>query len=451
MSGLIDKNKIINFVSKNPLVNIVREVALSKKSNVYVVGGFIRDLILENRSVDIDFAVESDAKGFVEGVFKRIQGKLIVLGKEPLVNYRLVHRGSILDFVEAAGHDIHIDLSKRDFTMNALALNLTSWELHDIFSGIKDIKAKIIREISPSSLRNDPVRIMRGARYISVMDGAKIEDGTICHMKEYSAGLSSSAPERVIDELKKMCAGRYVGKGISLLFEIKAFEHLISSYMKDKTEHTSSLEEAKRFYLSESIRSLVESRSSAVYRLLFCGETDKDADTEKIIIISSLFFLYKSVFDISEKELGNIIKKMRFSNHYHKRIVSICSWAMELKALAERGCDDDELRLFIGRHGEDSYLSFVILSACCAIAGLESARLKRIEESFLRLITNEGRVLLNPEKLISGDDIKKNYQVNAPAEIGEMLSRIRDLQFQGVIKTREEALSFIQEMGRSNN
>jgi tRNA nucleotidyltransferase/poly(A) polymerase len=131
--------------------------------NVYLVGGYIRDLI--NRGVhskDRDFVVSRGLRPVVDGVSKALGGTVVELRKEHIV--RVARKGGItLDFSRMQG-DIGSDLVKRDFTVNALAWSPETGLL-DLLGGLKDLSKGVVRGISKANFTEDPLRLIRAYRF----------------------------------------------------------------------------------------------------------------------------------------------------------------------------------------------------------------------------------------------------------------------------------------------
>ena len=125
-----------------------------------VVGGAVRDLMLRVEPADVD--VECDEP---LGCASRV-GKVITLGRGDLQVYRVVLEDRIYDFSR------RMDLGRRDFTMNAIAIDLTSGEMRDPFDGVADIERRSVRMISPGNFQDDPLRMLRAVRLAVQFDFA---------------------------------------------------------------------------------------------------------------------------------------------------------------------------------------------------------------------------------------------------------------------------------------
>ncbi|MFZ9235528.1 MAG: CCA tRNA nucleotidyltransferase [Algoriphagus sp.] len=226
-------------LAAHPIFARVAQVAAKEGLETYVVGGYVRDLILGRPSKDIDFTcvgsgiqlAQEVAKTFdfhvPLSVFKNFGTAMLKLDDWELEfvgarkeSYRqdsrkpLVEDGTLLE-----------DLERRDFTINAMAISLNPenyGELIDPFDGIKDIKAKRIKTpLEPGiTFSDDPLRMMRGVRFAAQLD-FDIEAETFFALTTYAPRLQIISSERIIDELNKIIRCPKPSYGFKLLFASK--------------------------------------------------------------------------------------------------------------------------------------------------------------------------------------------------------------------------------------
>lgn len=128
---------------------------------IYIVGGYIRDILLRRTSADRDYVVEGPLKDLIKEVASESKGKIITIGEKDF--YRIIlNNGVTLDF-SPIKNNIESDISERDFTINSLAWS-PERGIIDLSKGLDDISNKLIKMIKMENLRNDPVRILRAYR-----------------------------------------------------------------------------------------------------------------------------------------------------------------------------------------------------------------------------------------------------------------------------------------------
>lgn len=192
--------------------HIVKQVfSLAKGCEVYLVGGFIRDLAASGRqSKDIDFVVNNNHNVFAGNVARALGGKSIDLKKELLA--RVVLKDQItIDFTPMQG-DICSDLMTRDFTMNAIAWS-PSTDIIDITGGLKDIESRRISAIDRENFVRDPLRILRAYRFFSEL-GWMITPRTRRLLQGLLSGLDSVAHERITLELIRILCSQTVNRAL---------------------------------------------------------------------------------------------------------------------------------------------------------------------------------------------------------------------------------------------
>lgn len=175
----------------------------SRIGPVYLVGGSVRDSVLNRRSSDHDFVVPGNVRTFAEKVAKGLGVRLIELGKDSEAICRVVSGDEILDFSPMEGNCIEEDLKRRDFTVNGLGYDLRTKRLIDPVKAMDDIKSRTIRLISKDAVVADPLRMIRAFRFAAVL-GFDIAPETLAVIGKKSALIGQSAGERISIELFKM-------------------------------------------------------------------------------------------------------------------------------------------------------------------------------------------------------------------------------------------------------
>ncbi|MFA5100080.1 MAG: CCA tRNA nucleotidyltransferase [Candidatus Omnitrophota bacterium] len=200
------------------LIETARVVAQERGCTAYLVGGFVRDLILGVKNFDLDIVVEGDGIAFASDYARRLQGKLVTHHRFGTATVSLGHHVKVdiasarkevypqpghLPVVEAG--TLRDDLYRRDFTINAMALQITGsgyGRVIDLFGGRKDLAAKKLRILHPVSFIDDPTRILRGIRFEQRFDFS-FERNTLRLLKAAVAEsmLERVEPQRLRDEL----------------------------------------------------------------------------------------------------------------------------------------------------------------------------------------------------------------------------------------------------------
>lgn len=221
-----------------PFFNGIKIIKEIEKTNhqAYFVGGCVRDMLLNRRIKDIDIATSAKPE-LIQKIFKDVipvgieHGTVIVrYNKESyeITTFRVEgqysdqrHPDSV-QFID----QIDEDLKRRDFTINALAMDKNG-KIIDLFGGKKDLEDRVIRTVGNGKERftEDPLRMIRALRFSSQL-GFKINTETLACLKELKSQIESLAVERITNECEKLFAGEFINNGIAYLKETKIHHHL---------------------------------------------------------------------------------------------------------------------------------------------------------------------------------------------------------------------------------
>lgn len=296
---------MVNNHMREPFKSAIPVLELIEKSGfkAYFVGGSVRDYLLDQPINDIDIASSATPSEIKEIFPKTIDlgiehGTVMVLynhhtyeittfrSESDYVDYR---RPSQVTFIRS----IEEDLARRDFTMNAVAMNRFGVIL-DPFGGKQDIEAKTIRTVGTASERfsEDALRMLRGIRFVSKLSFI-LDKETYQGMKELGHLLGHIAVERIAAELDKLFSGEQMSQAIQLLIETD-----IHKYIPGLNDKGTQLLELSKL----SIQSLS---------------------------IDEKWALFSYLIQKSEKEVKPFLLGLRFSNKRVQQIVSMAKWLDE--------------------------------------------------------------------------------------------------------------------------
>ena len=201
----------------------------SDNQPLYLVGGAVRDYILSKPCNDFDIACSGDARTIARKFANENGGSFYMLDEERNTCRVLVNHPSservVIDFAKLRGESIEADLAERDFTINAMAIDLlNTGRIIDPFKGGRDLQEKWLRPVRTTSLQDDPLRTIRAVRY-AVCLGLKIEPGTTTLIGAAVSGLVDISAERKRDELFKVLEGQNISASLQLLQRFRVFEY----------------------------------------------------------------------------------------------------------------------------------------------------------------------------------------------------------------------------------
>ncbi|HQV93877.1 MAG TPA: DUF5678 domain-containing protein [Anaerolineales bacterium] len=479
-----------------PLLDNVRDAL--PDDEIYLVGGAVRDMLLNRLSRDFDFAAPSGGIALARRVARALDANFMILDEQRDTG-RVIVMGendsrTYLDFATyRGGKRLEDDLRARDFTINAIAYDLRNNSLIDPLNGAEDIRAKIIRFCSPASLTDDPIRILRGVRLAASFD-FKIDLVTRSAMKDAASLLPNVSPERQRDELFKILEGPKPDSSMRALEMLGVFPYLMPelSAMKgceqslphvyDVWEHTlkvlghleailaalesgsggddpfltmlvSMLGKYRERFESHFTESLNTDRS--VRAVLFFAALVHDVEkpaTKTVDESGRIRFFDHDVqgakvasmrghkFNLSNDEIGRI-KKIIF-NHMRFHF-----FTMQLEDKKREPTRKSIYRFF--RDAGDSGIDLVLLG----LADLRGTRDHTLtQENWKAALDVSGILLENywekreetvaPPRLLDGNDLTKELNLDAGRIIGQLLEAIREEQAVGNIVTREQAIQF---------
>jgi tRNA nucleotidyltransferase/poly(A) polymerase len=189
--------------------------------DTYVVGGAVRDLLLGREPLDVDIATIDPL-----AAAKTIRDRVIRLGDdEQLTAYRVVDGDLVYDFAELLEHDLLTDLARRDFTINAMAVDLATGTLHDPHDGRRDLASRVVRMVRASNFDDDPLRMLKGVRMAIRYDFA-VDDATLRAIQERAQLITTVAKERVTYELSMIFSANQFRRAVALLRETGLGPHI---------------------------------------------------------------------------------------------------------------------------------------------------------------------------------------------------------------------------------
>ncbi|MFT6716028.1 MAG: poly(A) polymerase [Saprospiraceae bacterium] len=238
-----------NHLENNPIFKIISEQAELLNMRTFAIGGYVRDLLLNRPSKDIDIVVEGKGIDLAKAVAKQIGNPKVAIFKTygtAMFNYK----GLEIEFVGARKESYHKDSrnpvveqgtikedqDRRDFTINALAISLNKSDygtLIDPFNGIQDLENKVLKTpLDPDiTFSDDPLRMMRGVRFASQLE-FELEKETYDAIERNAKRLEIISMERVSVEFNKIMLSTLPSVGLKLLFDSKLLHEFFPEMVK---------------------------------------------------------------------------------------------------------------------------------------------------------------------------------------------------------------------------
>jgi tRNA nucleotidyltransferase/poly(A) polymerase len=474
--------------------------AAAGNHKIYLVGGAVRDAILGVESHDFDFAVDRDAIGLARDVAEELHAAFYVLDRKSETARVLLDRQTgirdVLDFSSFRGANIADDLKGRDFTINAMAYEPRGQSLVDPLHGAADLGAKLVRACGPTSVQDDPVRVLRAIRMAAALD-FKLEAKTRSDVKEAAALLPHISAERQRDELFRILGGPRATSAVRALEMLGVLEHLVpelcllkglerpAPHVHNGWEHTLGVLRAldeildvlcndDRIASKEGFFVGLLSQRLGRYRPQFAEHFSRGPHLERSL--RSLLFFAALLHDVAKPTTRVVYEDRSIHFPGHENAGALV--AAERARFFNLGNDEIKwLRTVIAHHGsffdlgrrteetgelptrQAIYHYFRDAAGCgpdlivLGLADLKGARDHRLTERAWTAYIETARALLenywekpgeavSPPQLIDGNDVMELLAAKEGPLVGALLRDIREAQAIGVIKTREEAIAF---------
>ena len=462
----------------------------------YLVGGCVRDWLLGRSSHDIDFAVAGDAVKLAREVADRMGGAFVLLDQERCTA-RVVTKGEdgqrlFIDFAQLQGEDIITDLSRRDFTVNAIAVAVADADslshVIDPYGGRRDLQLGLVRAVSDTAFQDDPLRTLRAVRIAAEMD-ASIEQETEELLRRAVHLLVNVSAERVRDELAKilalpgaaqnLCYLDELGILMAMIPELETLKGIEQSepHCLDVFEH--SLETVKRLeeviealgaYEGESELSLISLLLSPFSRQIIAHLSQPvSGDRSRLMALKLVALLHDVAkpatisFDNEggihfyghegegAEVVGAVLRRLRFGGNEVSLARTIVANHMRPCLLArEKVVTRRAVYRFFRDTGDAGVdILFLYLADHLATWGpnLRMARWRRrvgFVASMLADYYERRQKVISPPRLINGHDLMEEFDLEEGPRIGELLEAVREAQVEDEVGTKGEALALVK-------
>ncbi len=463
-----------NMIKMDYIVRKWLDRDILEKTEFYLVGGTVRDILLGKEPKDIDITCKN-AKEIALEISKRKNATFVPFEKkadEPC--YRVVDRDDISSFIdisEMRGKTIEEDLAKRDFTINSGAIEITSGKIIDPFQCEKDLKEKIICMTGDKSFFDDPLRILRAFRFSSFFE-FKIENSTLNQLESSVALLENVSAERIMYEIYLILA---TSRSSSTFREMDKFGVLDIIFpeivpMKkckqngfhhlDVWEHSLlTMENAESILnnLSEifgtygnKISEIIDNKKGKLLKLSALLHDIGKPSTKAFNLKKSKITFYGHDKE-GAKIFLNIARRLKFSRADSEFILKMIAEHMNALNFALRRAKKLTKIKWFHRMKEDS-IAVLVLSIADVMSSNGRDSTEEIKSSQIlslkRLILDYFdwiKEKISAPNLITGNDIIKLGVKQGP-EIGKIISRIREAQDSGKIKNHEDAIHLAEQI-----
>ncbi|MBG0788481.1 MAG: HD domain-containing protein, partial [Anaerolineaceae bacterium] len=462
--------------------------ALEPDQAVYLVGGAVRDLLLGRDLHDLDFAMGGNPVPLTRKIARTLDAGFFVLDDERHTTRVVFHRPNgrefPLDFVQFTGVDLEDDLRHRDFTLNAIAIDLRKPdELVDPLGGQTDLEAGLLRACSDLALLDDPVRALRAVR-LAIQFGFGFAPGTPELIRDAAGRLPETTIERQRDELFRILEGPDPARGLrecqgfglfgALIPPLQAqadipaspphyfplLEHTFQvvetcQNLMDSFDQEGDVNEEAPWPLKAAVNALAPFKSQL--QAYFAGVVTPGRSLRSLTLLGALLHdiakpktlskgsdgrLHYYGHDSSGAEMTwEIARGLQLSNAEAKWLSTFVRYHMRLLPMArvETGPDRRMLYRFFKKVDDVGIaIAILYLADTYATFGPELSqegwdRSVKTAYDVLQTWWLEHAEVVAPKLLLDGNDIQKGFDLAPGALIGKLIAALREAQASGEV------------------
>ena len=457
-----------------------------QEPDIYLVGGWVRDQLLGRPTHDLDVAVSGPAMRLARRMADHFHGDYYALDEVRDTGRAIVTDAGdaqrVVDVAHLRGPDLAADLADRDFTINALAIDVKNPRgVIDHHNGVTDLNQRLIHPVSDASIRNDPVRAVRAVRQAAQL-GFSLTPATRALLRRDGAGLSRVAGERICEELAQLLAQPdsaiylvlldELGLLTILFPELESLRRLAQSPPHHLPVLAHSLETVRG--LEQLLAALEAEPPSAELALLrpFAGRLQSHlvqimSGTRPRLVTLKLAAL---LHDVGKADTGTVDGdgRIRFLGHQprskematgilqrlrlSKAEIRLGETVIEnhmrplLLASQESVSSRAIYRFFrdTGDAGVDILLHALADNQATYPPGTDNLAYQRLVALAARMLHDyweHRQERVAPPPLITGRDLLREFALQPGPQIGRLLESVREAQVTGDVTTREEALA----------
>lgn len=459
---------------QHPIFKVISELADQLNQETYIIGGFVRDLILKRPSPDIDIVTIGSGIKLAEMVARKLGPTIQISVFKNFGTAMLKYQSLEVEFVGARKESytedsrkpivedgtLEEDQNRRDFTINALAICLNRnrfGELIDPFGGILDIENKILRTpLEPGiTFSDDPLRMMRAIRFASQL-GFTIEGKTLEAIGQNKSRIHIISKERIGEELNKIILSSKPSIGFKLLDKTGLLELIFPELyrMKGRTE-VNGIGHKDNFYHTLEVLDRIAPNTNNLW-LRWSALLHDIAKPATKKYSPQLGWTFHSHNFIGAKMVPALFKKMKFPlNEKMKYVQKLVELHMRPIVLSEEEVTDSAVRRLLFEAGDDID---DLMTLCEAdITSKNPEKVKKFYNNF-QLVRQKLKDLEERDHIrnfqppVSGETIMEVYGLSPCREVGLIKNAIKEAILDGIISNdKDQAFAFMlrvaEEMG----
>ncbi len=434
--------------------------------DIYVVGGYVRDAVMNKKSKDIDFVVTGDAMHFAEQLKKDLHLRTLV--RYPRFGtFMTRYYGYELEFVNARSESYHkdsrnpvteqadllSDLSRRDFTINTLAMHIDPQnfgKIIDVYKGREHIKQGLIKTpLEPlQTFSDDPLRMLRAIRFATRL-GFEIETETYAAIKQAAERLTIVSQERITDEFNKIIMASIPSLGLRMLDETGLLDIILPEMRVMKgVEQKEKHHHKDVFYHTLEVLDNISKRTNKLeLRLAALFHDIGKPRTKRFTPGSGWSFHGHEV--VGRRMAGGILKRMRYSAETIRYVKKLVNMHLRPMALVSEEVSDSALRRLLFLAGSD--VDDLMILCRADITSKNPKRVKKYLANYAHVIEKMAEVeerdrLRNFQPPVDGREIMELFDLKPGPQVGKIKKFIEEAILKGKVPNEHDAcLEYIKE------
>ncbi len=456
-------------LDQNPIFQKIAQCAQELGVEAYVIGGFVRDLILKRPSKDIDIVSVGSGIELAEEVAKRLGVHVNVyknFGTAQLrvddwdvefvgarrESYRTESRKPIVE-----DGTLQDDQNRRDFTINAMGLSLNSGNFGDLidpFNGMSDLRRKLIRTpLEPKiTFSDDPLRMMRAVRFASQLN-FDIEPDTFDGLVKMAERIDIISKERINDELNKIILSAVPSYGFKLLHQAGILKRIFPEFVElQGAEYQDGKGHKDNFYHTLQVLDNISKHTDNLW-LRWAAIMHDIAKPATKRFDKKVGWTFHGHEDLGARITPKIFRQMKLPMNENMRFVQkLVRLHLRPIALSKEEITDSALRRLLFEAGDDLEALMTLCRADITSKNPEKVKkhLANFDKVEQKLYDLEARdQIRNFQPVISGEIIMEAFGLKPSAEVGVIKTAIREAILDGIIpNSYEPAFAFMVEEGK---
>jgi poly(A) polymerase len=445
---------------QHPVFKVVSQIVSEQGLEAYVIGGFVRDLILDRPSKDIDIVVVGNGMDLAQAAGSKLRVKKVNLFKN-FGTAQFNYKDLDIEFVGARKESyqrdsrkpivengtLEDDQKRRDFTINALAIDLrqeTFGKLIDPFNGLKDLEDGILRTpLDPdTTYSDDPLRMMRAVRFATQLN-FQIEQKSLKSIYDNATRLEIISVERIMDELNKIILAKKPSRGFELLFSTKLlhqfFPEMVALY---GVENINGKSHKDNFYHTLEVLDNLAVNSDDLW-LRWAAILHDIAKPPTKRFDQEIGWTFHGHEEMGARWVPKIFKRLRLPlDHKMKYVQKLVRLHLRPISLVKSHVTDSAVRRLLFEAGDD--IEDLMLLCNADITSKNEFKVKKFKKNFevvmlkLKDIEEKDRVR-NFQPPVTGELIMQTFGIGPCNEIGVIKTRIKEAILEGEISNDLEA------------